>query len=136
MFEPSVGTVWKVIGLVVAIILIIGLIIFGATPGGRAAWNSWFFSVHKADDATNYETLKKVEDTARAMISSYEADKATYEQYKDSTDANEKEWAAGAMMRANRTASSYNNYITQNSFQWKGGLPNDIRGKLDVIKKD
>lgn len=73
--------------ILIAFVLIIALLIglyFGITPGGRAAWNRWFFGVQKADDATRYSTIKKVEDTCRAMIASYEVDKLMYEQYKDS----------------------------------------------------
>ena len=70
--------------VVLVILLVVLPIYFGATPSGKAAWNTWFHAVQKADDDTNYETLKKVEDTCRAMISSYNSDKLTYEQYKDS----------------------------------------------------
>ena len=71
--------------------------------------------LQEVDDSTRYETLKLVEDTARAMISSYEADKATYEQYKDSTNKEQKSWSDQAKMRANRTASSYNNCLLKNN---------------------
>lgn len=41
-------------------ILIIGLpIYFSATPSGVSAWNTWFGNVQKADDNTNYKTLKR-----------------------------------------------------------------------------
>ena len=90
----------------------IGLILFfAANPFGVMAWNSWFGLVQKADDATNYETLKQVEDTCRSMIASYEADRFTYEQYKNSEDDEQQSWAEQAKMRANRTASTYNNYM-------------------------
>ena len=97
-------------------------------------WNSWFHAVQKADDATSYETLKKVEDTCRAMIASYEADKLTYEQYKDSEDEQKQEWAEQAKMRANKTASSYNNYILENSYVWADNVPRDIKGNLPFIE--
>ena len=42
-------------------------------------------------------------------------------------------WAAQAMMRANKTATTYNEYVLQNSFVWAGNVPNDIRTELDVI---
>ena len=108
-------------------------IYFGATPIGRAVWNNWFHEVQKVDDATNYETLKKVEDTCRAMIASYNADKLTYEQYKDSDNEEKQSWAEQAKMRANKTASTYNNYILENEYVWQGNVPNDINYRLPYI---
>ena len=46
----------------------------------------------------------------------------------------ERTWAAQAKTRANKTASSYNNYILQNNFVWKDNIPKDIRSILDVIE--
>jgi len=113
----------------------IGLILFfAANPFGVMAWNSWFGLVQKADDATNYETLKQVEDTCRSMIASYEADRFTYEQYKNSEDDEQQSWAEQAKMRANRTASTYNNYILENSYVWSGNVPNDIDSELDYLE--
>lgn len=115
--------------------MFIGLpIFFSATPVGKAMWNNWFHAVQKADDATNYETLKKVEDTCRSMISSYNADKLTYEQYKESDNDEKQSWAEQAKMRANKTASTYNNYILKNEYVWKGNVPSDIFYKLDYIE--
>lgn len=116
------------------VVLLLGVtIFFNATPAGTAMWNTWFHAVQKADDATNYETLKQVEDTCRAMISSYESDRLTYEQYKDSDSEEEQSWAAQAKMRANKTATSYNNYILKNSYIWKDNIPADIRLELEII---
>ena len=113
----------------------IGLILFFAiNPLGVMAWNSWFGLVQKADDATNYETLKQVEDTCRSMIASYEADRLTYEQYKNSEDDEQQSWAEQAKMRANRTASTYNNYILENSYVWSGNVPNDIDSELNYLE--
>lgn len=113
----------------------IGLVLFFAVnPLGVMSWNSWFGLVQKADDATNYETLKQVEDTCRSMIASYEADRLTYEQYKNSEDDEQQSWAEQAKMRANRTASTYNNYILENSYVWSGNVPNDIDSELDYLE--
>lgn len=112
-------------------IAIIGLI--AISPAIKAGLNSWDFIGHKVDDATKYESLKKVEDTCRSMIASYESDKLTYEQYKDSEDKEKQSWAEQAKMRANKTASSYNNYILENSFLWSGNVPKDISEKLDYL---
>ena len=124
----------KSILIIVLIVIIIALsIFFNATPAGKAMWNNWFYNVQKVDDVTNYNTIKEVEDTCRAMISSYESDKLTYEQYKDSDSEEKQGWAEQAKMRANKTASTYNNYILKNSFIWKDNVPNDIYMKLEII---
>lgn len=107
---------------------------FVANPLGVMSWNSWFGLVQRADDATNYKTLKQVEDTCRSMIASYEADRLTYEQYKNSEDDESQSWAEQAKMRANRTASTYNNYILENSYVWSGNVPNDIDSELDYLE--
>lgn len=121
--------------LVVLLVLVIALpIFFNATPMGKATWNNWFHTVQKVDDDTNYKTLKKVEDTCRSMIASYEADKLTYEQYKDSDNEEKQSWAEQAKMRANKTASSYNNYILKNSYVWKNNVPADIYLELQIIE--
>ena len=88
----------------------------------------------KIDDRTNYDTLKTVEDSCRAMIASYEADKLTWMQYKDSEDSEQRSWAEQAKMRANRTASNYNNYILKNSYVWDGNIPEDIRNELEFLE--
>ena len=121
--------------IVLACILIIGLpIYFTATPSGVSAWNNWFGTVQKADDDTNYETLKRVEDTCRSMISSYNSDKLIYEQYKDSDDEEKQNWAEQAKMRANKTASTYNNYILKNDYIWQNNIPADIYRELSYIE--
>ena len=113
----------------------IGLVLFFAVnPLGVMSWNSWFGLVQQADDATNYETLKQVEDTCRSMIASYKADRLTYEQYKNSEDDEQRSWAEQAKMRANRTASTYNNYILENSYVWEGNVPQDIDNQLDYLE--
>ena len=84
----------------------------------------------KSVDNVSYERLKKVEDTARAMIATYKSDKLTYEAYKN-TDV---ELATQAKIRANRTAIAYNDYILKNSFQWEGNIPSDIYNQLEIIE--
>lgn len=101
--------------------------------------NTWFtnkvdYVNQKIDDATNYETRKEVEDSCRAMVSSYEADKLTWEQYKDSDSSEQRSWADQAKMRANRTAANYNNYILKNSYVWSGNIPDDILSELKPIE--
>ena len=133
MKDTMLRCLWIVIALVLVGVMIGPPIFFSATPMGKAIWNNWFHAVQKADEATNYETLKNVEDTCRAMISSYNADKLTYEQYKDSASEEKQSWAEQARMRANQTASSYNNYIRENEYVWAGNVPDDIDYDLPVI---
>ena len=68
------------------VFMIISLTVLGTVFGWFDTWftNSVEYVDRKIDDATNYDTRKKVEDTCRSMISSYESDKLVYEQYKDS----------------------------------------------------
>ena len=126
----------KIACVLVAVFLtaIVGLGMGYMTPAGRAAVNTYLFNVQKADDQTNYATKKEAEDTCRAMLSSYESDRLTYEQYKDSDSKEKQSWAEQAKMRANKTASTYNNYILENSFVWEGNVPADIRNKLEYIE--
>lgn len=126
--------VLKIFGVIILIALIGLPIFFGATPAGKAMWNNWFHAVQKVDDATNYETRKKVEDTCRSMIASYNADKLTYEQYKDSSNEEKQSWAEQAKMRANKTASTYNNFILENEYVWKGNVPSDIYHRLEYLQ--
>ena len=119
---------------IIGLLLFALIFFFAANPLRVMSWNSWFGLVQRADDATNYDTLKQVEDTCRSMISSYESDRMTYEQYKDSDSSEEQSWAEQAKMRANRTASTYNNYILENSYVWEGNVPDDIDDQLDYLE--
>ena len=119
---------------IIFVIALVGFWIFSLTPYGRGVLNTYEYNVQKVDDVTNYETIKEVEDTCRAMISSYESDKLTYEQYKDSDSEEKQSWAEQAKMRANKTATTYNNYIMKNSFVWKDNVPSDIYMKLEIIE--
>lgn len=126
-----------VIGIIILIIGSIVCLIIGST--GLRWFDTWFtnkttYIDKKIDDATNYDTIKKVEDTCRSMISSYKTDKATYQQYKDSDNSEKQSWAEQAKMRANKTANTYNEYILKNSFVWKGNVPDDIEQKLPTIE--
>ena len=127
----------KFLAVIVTIILIVVVgssVFFSATPTGKAIWNNWFHAVQKVDDDTNYKTKKKVEDTCRAMIASYNSDKLTYEQYRDSDSEEKQSWAEQSKMRANKTASTYNNFILKNEYIWKGNVPSDIYMTLPYIE--
>ena len=123
-----------ILSSVVGTLLLGGTIFVGCTPQGRRMWNGYEHSMKTADDETKYETLKQVEDTCRAMIASYNSDKLTYQQYKDSEDKEKQSWAEQAKMRANKTASTYNNYILKNNYVWKNDVPIDIFGALPYVE--
>ena len=127
-------TKFGVILTIIVAIALLALSLYCLEPEGVRFFNDWEFSLRKADEATNYETLKEVEDTCRSMIASYESDRLTYEQYKDSDDEEKQSWAEQAKMRANKTASSYNNYVMKNSFVWKNNIPIDIYAELEYIE--
>ena len=78
----------------VVLALVVGF--FCITPAGVALRNGYGYAVQKVDDATSYQTRKKVEDTCRAMIANYEADRISYEQYKDNPDPEKQGWAEQA----------------------------------------
>lgn len=119
----------KIIGGI--ILGIIGLLIVVLLMNGFGFINEKVnYTYQKAIDNVSYERLKKVEDTARAMIATYKSDKLTYEAYKN-TDV---ELATQAKIRANKTAVTYNEYILKNSFQWQGNIPNDIYNQLEIIE--
>lgn len=128
------GKVLAGIGITILtlILLFIGYITF--FPSGRALINNYDNTMKKVDDKTKYETRKKVEDTARASIASYNTDKLTYEQYKDSNDKEKQSWAEQAKMRANKTANIYNEYMLKNSYVFEDNIPSDINYQLPIIK--
>lgn len=118
----------------IAVVLTISIIcFFRLTTVGRSIINRWSYSLQKTDDRTLYEKRKEVEDACRSMIASYNSDKMTYQQYKDSDNAEKQSWAEQAKMRANKTASSYNEFVLKNSFVWKDNVPDDIFMNLPYI---
>lgn len=123
-----------IIGIVLAVLLIGFTIWLNCTATGIATLNNWKHGLQSSDDKTNYETLKKVEDTCRAMISDYNSKKIAYEQYKDSDDPDEQSLAKQYKVGANQIASSYNNYILKNKYVWKDNVPSDIYHELEYIE--
>ena len=122
----------KVIASVIFLVMIC-VLLYSCSPLGRGIINANEYAVRTVDDMTNYKTLKAVEDTARAMIASYNSDRLMYEQYRYSDSAEQQTWAAQARNRANRTASTYNNYILKNKYVWKNAIPSDIKTTLEII---
>lgn len=122
------------LGIIVGMLIVSFIIYISFFPGGKALINSYDNMMKKVDDKTKYETRKKVEDTARASIASYETDKSTYEMYKDSDDVEKKSWAEQAKMRANKTANVYNEYMLKNSYVFEDNIPSDIRYQLEILR--
>lgn len=123
----------RAIAIIVAV-LFVAFLMIAYTPLGRYFWNKQQYQVQKVDDATNYHTRKQVEDTCRATIVSYESDKLTWEQYKDSESTEQRGWADAAKIRANKAALTYNEYFLKNSYVFGGNVPADIRSALPLIE--
>lgn len=126
-------TLAKIMAVIMVLLLSAGLVAF-CVPSGRAALNTWQHELQKVDDATRYETRKQVEDTCRATIVSYEADRLTWLQYKDSESAEQRSWADAAKIRANKAALTYNEYFLKNSYVFEGNIPEDIREELPLLE--
>ena len=120
------------ITIILTLVVALGIFV-GFTPVGRAMFNTYGFMMQKVDDRTLYETRKKVEDSARAMISAYKADALKYEQYKNFTDKEQFNWGEQAKMRANQTATIYNEFMLKNNFVFEGNIPGDINYQLPII---
>lgn len=118
----------KILAVIVALIILF----FGATALGRTIWNNYWHDVEKADENTSYETRKKVEDTARSYISSYKSDVDTYKAYCNSEEKNLRAYAESARIRAIQTANSYNEYLQKNSYVWADNMPDDLPSTLST----
>lgn len=126
---------WHIVSLsIVAFILLILVVWSSCTPSGVAFFTRYQASLTKAGDNNSFRSQKEVENTARAMIASYNSDILTYEQFRDSHSEEKQSWAEQAKMRANKTAMSYNEYILKNSFVWKDNVPDDIFNRLESVR--
>ena len=116
-------------------LIILALSIAGVitAPARVAFWNTHRHNIQTAHDRTDYATLRKVEDTARAMIASIESDRLTWEQFKDSEVQEERNWANSARMRGNRSISTFENFMRENSYIWAYAIPNDLREPIALI---
>lgn len=124
----------KALALILVTILVLS--IMGGLTGCASfvgAVNEWEHGIRKVDDATNYRTRKKVEDQCRATIVSYESDRLTWLQYKDSESDEQRSWAEAARTRANKAALTYNDYYLKNSYVFEGNIPADIREELPLL---
>lgn len=126
----------QALGCFGAIILLVILVIGGTIFGFFDTWftNKVDFINHKIEEKTNYDIRKQVEDTARASIASYKTDRATWEQYRESDNAEKQSWAEQAKMRANKTANVYNEYMLKNSYVFEDNIPSDIEYQLEILR--
>lgn len=122
----------KVLSITISIVVFVIILLF-VTPLGRKIINNYFYDLKQVNNATDYKVSKQVEDTCRAMIASYNSDKLIYEQYKDSDNEEKLSWAEQAKMRANKTASTYNEYILKNLHVWDGNIPEDISDQIPIL---
>lgn len=125
------GKAGTIIVSILALLFVAATIFFGFTPTGRAIILGYENEMMEVDEAS-YENRKKVEDTCRAMITSYNSDVDIWNMYKDSDNINQKNYADAARIRAVKTANEYNEYILKNSYVWKENVPSDIFMKLET----
>ena len=116
---------------ILAILFVAAIIFFGFTPVGKGIILGYEHEMKEVDEKS-YENRKQVEDTCRAMISSYKSDVDIWNMYKDSENINQKNYADAARIRAVKTANEYNEYILKNSYVWKENVPSDIYMKLET----
>ena len=106
----------NIIIVAVMIPLLVIVVLFSVSPDLRRVWNQWRFNVQVADDQTDYANLRRVEEQALASISTWEGAYRLWRQHKDSDVQEERNWANGAMTRANNTAATFNTMLLENSF--------------------
>ena len=120
--------------LIFVIIIFVAGVLWILEPWNVFVNNKHNAIVNEVDSATNWDILHEVEDSCRAMIANYQADILIYNQYKNSEDKEQRNWASQAQIRANKTAAQYNEYILKNNYVWKYGIPDDIRSELEYIE--
>ena len=125
------GKLGTIIVSSLAVILVAVIIFFGFTPTGKGILLGYENEMKEVDEAS-YETRKQVEDTCRAMISSYKSDVDIWNMYKDSDNPNQRNYADAARIRAVKTANEYNEYVLKNSYVWKENVPSDIYMRLET----
>lgn len=123
----------KKLALVLVVLIVLSSMLTGCADV-VGDFNQWVHEIRKVDDATRYSTRKKVEDTCRATIVSYQSDRLTWEQYKDSESKDQRGWADAAKIRANKAAVTYNEYFLKNSYVFEGNVPGDILQELPLIE--
>ena len=116
-------------GIALGLLIIVLALIF-APPWIRAR-NEYRATLQRIHAETCPDMLRAQERQARNMIASWEADRDQWLMFRDSDNQEERNWANGALMRANRTASSFNNFMLEHS--WIHGIPDDIAESLPML---
>jgi hypothetical protein len=126
----------KTLGVILATVVVVLILSITYVPSIRLAFNEYVFRLERIDQETDYENRKMVEDTARSMISNYEFAVSEYNTYKDycGVDEDKCQRALDAKTSANKTATTYNNYILKNKYLWKDNLPSDIYYELELVE--
>lgn len=126
----TLAEILVLVGIIGILILALAPAFVNVTKTGRGLWNRQMYGVQKVDDATRYSTLRDVEDTCRTMQASYAADVGAYKAY---VAAGQADIAVQVLIRANRTATTYNEFVRKNSYVWKGAIPADIDVDLPLV---
>lgn len=108
-----------ILGIVVIAVLIAAVVYFGLTPMGREKWNS----LTQKPDVITEAQRKSVENEARAMIASWEADAEAYK------NGNEESKAS-----ANKLAEEYNEYMAKWGYVFGETLPEGIYAAIEPIE--
>lgn len=119
-----------------AVILAAMVVGYSFIPSFRTSVNNYVFKIEKIDQETDFGNRKMVEDTARALLTNYDAARTEYETYKSfigTGESKKEQRALDAKTSANMTVAKYNNYLTENNFIFKGNLPHDIPLKLEKV---
>jgi hypothetical protein len=131
---------WKGLGIFFGGIIAIFLVMY-MIPSSRAVINEYIFDIRSVDEETDYENRERVETLARTQVAAYDLNVRYYndymDYYEDETDATLKaQYLTDARIykdRANAAATQYNEIMTENSFVWKGNIPDDLPASLPYI---
>ena len=118
---------------IILLALVITVIAVCVTPEGVKIQNEYEESMVKADLESDYKTSIETETTLRSFKASYEADKITYMNNKDSEIREDQELARAAKTRANRTAATYNELL-EHSLLDHIKFPEELEEKLEYIE--
>ena len=112
-----------------AVVLAIPLY-FHFVPNGITTWSKWTAKSANQDMA---ETKTEVEKNCRTWIADYETQTLMYEQYRESSNADQQVLASAAKQKANEIADKYNDYFLRNKYVWDKNIPSDIWLSMDTL---
>ena len=119
------------VSVIIGFIVVILAIVFG--PSIVRSVNDWRADMDVAHYETDLDTLVQLEDRARATVSQWIAAYTRYEQFKDSDDREERNWANSAQMQANNLAATYNTFMLEHSATWVRGIPDGLQERLPLL---